>query len=168
MRAWSRSALTAVVDPGAAFRRAAENLARRVRHDRGGARVQYGVKRTGWRRDRSLGRHDQMRRRRHRGTEMVVGRQNGRAGRDALAAADLEDFWRLGRRRAVRCSSIFSRICTVAFRPPTRQDSPCKISEELSRSIKTIESHRAALKDKLKLESGSDLVRFAVRWLDEG
>ena len=43
-----------------------------------------------------------------------------------------------------------------------------QISEKLNRSIKTIESHRANLKDKLKLESSSDLVRFAVRWLDEG
>ena len=42
-----------------------------------------------------------------------------------------------------------------------------QISEKLNRSIKTIESHRASLKEKLKLESSSDLVRFALRWLDE-
>lgn len=43
-----------------------------------------------------------------------------------------------------------------------------QISEKLNRSIKTIESHRANLKDKLKLDSSGDLLRFAVRWLDEG
>lgn len=42
-----------------------------------------------------------------------------------------------------------------------------QISEKLNRSIKTIESHRASLKDKLKLESAGDLLRFAVRWLDD-
>lgn len=41
-----------------------------------------------------------------------------------------------------------------------------QISEKLNRSIKTIEAHRASLKDKLKLDSGSELARFAVRWLD--
>lgn len=42
-----------------------------------------------------------------------------------------------------------------------------QISEKLNRSIKTIEAHRAALKEKLQLKSGADLVRFASRWLDE-
>ena len=40
-----------------------------------------------------------------------------------------------------------------------------QISEKLSRSIKTIESHRASLKVKLQLQSSSDLVRFAGQWL---
>jgi len=42
-----------------------------------------------------------------------------------------------------------------------------QISEKLQRSIKTIEAHRASLKEKLKLASGAELVRFALRWLDE-
>lgn len=42
-----------------------------------------------------------------------------------------------------------------------------QISEKLSRSIKTIEAHRASLKDKLQLKSGAELVRFASKWLDE-
>ena len=40
-----------------------------------------------------------------------------------------------------------------------------QISGKLSRSIKTIESHRASLKEKLQLQSSSDLVRFAGQWL---
>jgi DNA-binding NarL/FixJ family response regulator len=42
-----------------------------------------------------------------------------------------------------------------------------QISEKLNRSVKTIEAHRAALKEKLQLKSGADLVRFASKWLDE-
>lgn len=42
-----------------------------------------------------------------------------------------------------------------------------QISEKLNRSIKTIEAHRAALKEKLQLKSGADLVRFASKYIDE-
>ena len=41
-----------------------------------------------------------------------------------------------------------------------------RISEKLNRSIKTIESHRASLKEKLHLQSSADLIRFAVQWLE--
>jgi DNA-binding NarL/FixJ family response regulator len=40
-----------------------------------------------------------------------------------------------------------------------------QISEKLNRSIKTVETHRANLKEKLQLQSGADLVRFAGQWL---
>lgn len=40
-----------------------------------------------------------------------------------------------------------------------------QISEKLNRSVKTIETHRASLKEKLKLQSGADLIRFAGQWL---
>lgn len=56
----------------------------------------------------------------------------------------------------------FEVLHLIALGFGTRQ-----ISEKLNRSIKTVESHRASLKEKLKLESSSDLVRFALRWLDE-
>lgn len=42
-----------------------------------------------------------------------------------------------------------------------------EIGSKLNRSIKTVETHRARLKTKLKLESSDDLIRFATRWLDE-
>lgn len=41
-----------------------------------------------------------------------------------------------------------------------------QIAERLNRSIKTVEAHRANLKEKLHLPSGQDLVRFAVQWFD--
>lgn len=42
-----------------------------------------------------------------------------------------------------------------------------QIAEKLCRSIKTIEAHRAAIKEKLHLESGLELNRFAVQWLEK-
>ena len=43
-----------------------------------------------------------------------------------------------------------------------------EIAEKLSRSVKTIEAHRAHLKEKLELKSGLELVRFAVQWVEAG
>jgi DNA-binding NarL/FixJ family response regulator len=43
-----------------------------------------------------------------------------------------------------------------------------QIAEKLNRSVKTIEAHRANLKKKLQLNSGRDLVRFAVQMLEAG
>jgi DNA-binding NarL/FixJ family response regulator len=42
-----------------------------------------------------------------------------------------------------------------------------EIAVKLNRSVKTIEAHRASLKDKLRLRSGSELVRYAVQWLEQ-
>lgn len=42
-----------------------------------------------------------------------------------------------------------------------------EIAEKLSRSVKTIETHRASLKEKLRLKSGGELLRFAVQWLED-
>ncbi|MBA4147173.1 MAG: response regulator transcription factor [Verrucomicrobia bacterium] len=39
-----------------------------------------------------------------------------------------------------------------------------KIAEELHLGIKTVESYRARIKDKLKLEDGTDLLRHAMQW----
>lgn len=38
-----------------------------------------------------------------------------------------------------------------------------QIAEKLNRSIKTVETHRASLKEKLKLDSGTDLAHFAFQ-----
>jgi DNA-binding NarL/FixJ family response regulator len=40
------------------------------------------------------------------------------------------------------------------------------IAEKLHLSVKTVEVHRANIKEKLDLKTATDLVRFAVRWLD--
>ena len=42
-----------------------------------------------------------------------------------------------------------------------------EIAEQLHISIKTVESYRARLKEKMNLRSGTELVRFAVRWAEE-
>jgi DNA-binding NarL/FixJ family response regulator len=40
------------------------------------------------------------------------------------------------------------------------------IARELKRSVKTIEAHRANIKDKLGLKTAAELVRFAVQWAE--
>ena len=40
-----------------------------------------------------------------------------------------------------------------------------QIAQRLNRSIKTVETHRANLKEKLQLKSSRDLVRFAIQYL---
>lgn len=41
-----------------------------------------------------------------------------------------------------------------------------EIAEELKVSVKTIESHRAHIKDKLGLRNASELVKFSVQWVE--
>lgn len=43
-----------------------------------------------------------------------------------------------------------------------------QIAERLCRSVKTVEAHRANIKEKLGLKNGQDLLRFAVQVLDAG
>ena len=43
---------------------------------------------------------------------------------------------------------------------PTRS-----IAKELNLSVKTIETHRAHIKEKLGFSDGNDMVRFAIDWV---
>jgi DNA-binding NarL/FixJ family response regulator len=40
------------------------------------------------------------------------------------------------------------------------------IAEELKVSVKTVDAHRANIKEKLRLRNGNELVRYAVRWIE--
>jgi DNA-binding NarL/FixJ family response regulator len=41
-----------------------------------------------------------------------------------------------------------------------------QIAEHLHLSVKTVEVHRANIKEKLRLKTATDLVRYAVRWIE--
>jgi len=43
-----------------------------------------------------------------------------------------------------------------------------QIAEELNLSVKTIESHRAHIKEKLNLKTAPEMARFAVQWVSQG
>jgi len=43
-----------------------------------------------------------------------------------------------------------------------------EIARDLCRSVKTIEAHRANIKEKLSLRGGAELVRFAIQWVGQG
>jgi len=42
-----------------------------------------------------------------------------------------------------------------------------QIAEDLNLSVKTIESHRAHIKEKLNLKTAPEMVRFAVQWVNQ-
>ena len=54
----------------------------------------------------------------------------------------------------------FEVLRLIGFGFGTRQ-----IAEKLNRSVKTIEAHRANIKEKLGLKTGIELIRFAVVWI---
>ncbi len=41
------------------------------------------------------------------------------------------------------------------------------IGEKLHISVKTVESHRANIKDKLQVDTANELMRHAVKWVEE-
>ncbi|HPC47786.1 MAG TPA: LuxR C-terminal-related transcriptional regulator [Deltaproteobacteria bacterium] len=43
-----------------------------------------------------------------------------------------------------------------------------QIAEKLHLSVKTIESYRSHIKEKLGLTSGNDLIKYAVQWAQSG
>jgi len=44
---------------------------------------------------------------------------------------------------------------------------PRQIAEKLNRTIKTIKTHCSNSKEKLGLNSASELIRFATRWVED-
>ncbi len=66
-----------------------------------------------------------------------------RSGTDALSLRELEVFDLIGRGNSTR-----------------------EIAEQLSLSVKTIETYRAHIKDKLQLRSGTELMQRAIHWVE--
>jgi len=56
----------------------------------------------------------------------------------------------------------FEVLRLVGFGFGTRQ-----IAEKLNRTVKTVEAHRANIKEKLGLTTGTELARFAILWVED-
>ena len=41
-----------------------------------------------------------------------------------------------------------------------------EVAQQLHLSVKTVEVHRANIRNKMLLKSGAELVRFAIRWME--
>lgn len=74
----------------------------------------------------------------------LVGRRaaDSAGGVESLSDRELEVFELMGRGRGTR-----------------------QIAEELQLSVKTVETHRAHIKEKLKAQSSAELMQFAVEWV---
>ena len=72
------------------------------------------------------------------------GKGKGKTGIDALSNRELEVFELIGNGVATR-----------------------KISEKLNISVKTVETHRARIKDKLSIQNSTELVHYAVNWIKQ-
>jgi len=72
------------------------------------------------------------------------GGDEARSGAESLSLRELEVFELIGRGNSTR-----------------------EIAEQLHLSVKTIETYRAHIKDKLQLRSGTELMQRAVRWVED-
>jgi DNA-binding NarL/FixJ family response regulator len=71
------------------------------------------------------------------------GGEKQRSGTEALSLRELEVFELIGRGNSTR-----------------------EIAEQLNLSVKTIETYRAHIKDKLQLRSGTELMQKAIHWVE--
>jgi len=73
----------------------------------------------------------------------VQGQPFGGSPVDSLADRELEVFEMIGRGKGTR-----------------------QIAEELHIGVKTVESYRARIKEKLRIESSTELVQHAIQWVN--
>jgi len=76
----------------------------------------------------------------------------------------------LSRPRSSACSSVLSKLTDreLEILNLIGQGKESRlIAEELHISIKTVDTHRGHLKEKLGLKNGTELIHYAVRWVGE-
>jgi DNA-binding NarL/FixJ family response regulator len=105
----------------------------------------------------------------HEATESIVKAIRTVAGggvfvSEAVSARVLQN--KLGAKSASPLDNLSDRELYV-FQLMGRGLGTRAIAEHLHVSIKTVESYRARLKEKMNLRSGTELMRFAVRWAED-
>lgn len=101
------------------------------------------------------------------GDQVIVALRTILEGKPYLSAAATKEILAVNRTRQV---GIYAAVDTLSerekevFQMIGEGFSTRQIADKLHLSIKTIDTYREHLKQKLSLESGADLVRYAVQW----
>lgn len=89
-----------------------------------------------------------------------------------VAAGEMHVSAAMGQRLAARAGRGAQEVLTErereVLRLVARGLGTQEISRELDMSSKTVDSHRRNIRDKLGLANARDLVRYAVRWAEDG
>jgi DNA-binding NarL/FixJ family response regulator len=85
---------------------------------------------------------------------------------EKMSAGILESFSRRHADGAVAPVHQLSDREFEVFQLIGRGESTREIAAHLHLSVKTVEVHRLNIKKKLKLQTATDLVRYAVRWIE--
>jgi DNA-binding NarL/FixJ family response regulator len=108
----------------------------------------------------------------HEAAESVVGAIRRLLAGELVFNRDLQDKMllnfsrRSGTRPAAGLSALTEREIEI-LRLIGMGHATAQIAARLSRSVKTIEAHRASIRSKLGLESALELLRYAMRWINE-
>ena len=85
---------------------------------------------------------------------------------DRITTKMLEKFVSVeGVRQGASPIDLLSNRELTVFRLIGQGNKTRQIAEKLHLSVKTVESYRAHIKDKLKLGDGTDLLKYAIQWV---
>jgi len=86
---------------------------------------------------------------------------------DTITTRMLEKFVSGSAREANSPIGLLSNRELTVFRMIGQGLKTSQIAEKLHLSVKTIESYRSHIKDKLKLNNGIDLLKYAIQWVQQ-
>ena len=86
---------------------------------------------------------------------------------DTIATRMLEKFVSGDAKEANSPIGLLSNRELTVFRMIGQGLKTSQIADKLHLSVKTIESYRSHIKDKLKLNDGTDLLKYAIQWVQQ-
>ena len=85
-----------------------------------------------------------------------------------MKVAVLMGGWSAEREVSLTSGRGIAQACRSLGHDVTEIDMGRDVAQRLNISMKTVEAHRANIKQKLGLSSSQELVRYAVCWVEEG